>query len=704
MNRLTTTALAVAFGLGLTACQDAPEDKAAAPAAPAATSEAPVPTVTEVKPVAPKVLTSGIDKGNFDEHIRHQDDFFLSVNGSWLARTEIPADRSNYGSFTELFEKSETMLKTIMEDAALQSSTPGSDVQKLADFWKAYMDSERVENVGMAALQAQFDAIENAKTHEQIAALMGQLLVDGVSGPFGFYVNNDAKQSDQYAVYLYQAGISMPDRDYYLNEDEKFVKLRESLRLLAADLQAQSGVAQPEAAADSVLAIETAIASAQWSRVESRDANKTYNKMNLAELAALMPGFDWPAYAKAAGLGDVDSVIVRQPSYMTGFAELFAKTPVAAWKAYMRHQLVSAYSDYLPQSVSDRAFAFYGTELKGVTEQKPRWKKAVIAADEQIGDLLGKAYVAEAFKPEAKARMEHLITNLLGAFEVSIKDLAWMTEETKVKALEKLSKFSPKIGYPEKWKDYATLEVKADDLLGNYRRAANWEYQRMLAKLGQPIDDTEWHMTPQTVNAYYNPVMNEIVFPAAILQPPFFDMDADDAVNYASIGAVIGHEISHGFDDQGSKYDGDGNLSNWWTDADRAAFDKLGKQLVAQYSQYEPLPGHFVNGELTLGENIGDLSGLQVAYKAYQMSLAGADAEVIDELTADQRFFMGWSQIWRRKYREEELLSRLKSDPHSPSHYRVIGIVSNMPQYYEAFNVAETDQMYIAPEKRVKIW
>ncbi|GAA5216038.1 M13 family metallopeptidase [Corallincola platygyrae] len=700
MNRLTTTALAVALGLGLTGCQDAPKDETAK--APVATEAAPEATPAPAAE-APKVLTSGIAKENFDPHVTHQEDFFLSVNGSWLARTEIPADRSNYGSFTELFEKSETLLKSIMEDAAKQQATAGSDTQKLGDFWAAYMDETTVENLGMAPLQAQFDAIENAKTHDQVAAVMGQLLVDGVSGPFGFYVNNDAKKSDEYAVYLYQAGLSMPDRDYYLNQDEKFVALRESLRSLISDLQSQAGNAQPEIAADAVMAIETGIANAQWTRVESRDANKTYNKMNLAELAALMPGFDWPAYAKAAGI-DVDAVIVRQPSYFTGFAELFAKTPVDSWKAYLRHQLISAYADYLPKSVSDRAFAFYGTELRGVTEQKPRWKKAVIAADSQVGDLLGKAYVAEAFKPEAKARMEQLIENLLRSFEMSIKDLPWMTEETKLKALDKLSKFTPKIGYPEKWKDYSALDIKAGDLLGNYRRAANWEYQRMLNKLGQPIDTTEWHMTPQTVNAYYNPVMNEIVFPAAILQPPFFNMEADDAVNYAAIGAVIGHEISHGFDDQGSKYDGDGNLSNWWTDADRAAFDKLGKQLVEQYNQYEALPGHFVNGELTLGENIGDLSGLQVAYKAYRMSLNGEVGPVVDELTADQRFFMGWSQIWRRKYREEELLSRLKSDPHSPSHYRVIGIVSNMPEFYTAFDVSADDKMYIAPENRVKIW
>ncbi|MGL4835820.1 MAG: M13 family metallopeptidase, partial [Shewanella sp.] len=458
-------------------------------------------------------------------------------------------------------------------------------------------------------------------------------------------------------------------------------------------------------AAKHVADIELMLAQGQWSRVASRDANKAYNKLDREQLQHLMGAFDFNAFAASAGLGDkVSAVIVRQPSYLEQLGEQFTRFPVAAWQDYLAFHLVDSYAELLSQKFVDVNFAFKGKTLMGIEAQEPRWKKAVDGADQVIGELVGEEYVKQHFKPEAKARMETMINNLIKGFEVSINELEWMTPATKLAAQEKLAKFTYKIGYPDKWKDYSGLEIKADDLVGNYMRYARFEYQGMIDKLGKPIDRTEWGMTPQTVNAYYSPVKNEIVFPAAILQPPFFNMDADDAVNYGAIGAVIGHEISHGFDDQGAKYDGDGNLRDWWSDKDREEFQKRGQQLAAQYSKYEALPGKFVNGEFTLGENIGDLGGLTVAARSYLMSLQGKSAPVIDGLTGEQRFFMGWSQVWRRNYRDEELGRRLLTDPHSPSHFRAMGTPRNIEAFYRAFEVQQHDKMYLAPDERVKIW
>ena len=649
-------------------------------------------------------LASGVETANFDAAVAHSHDFYHSVNGTWLAKTPIPADKSNYGAFSQLADEAELNLKAILEEAAAAKAEPGSEQAKLAAFWTAYMDEAAIEAHGLAPLKSQLDAIAAATTHDALAAVMGQLLTDGVEMPWMYYVNNDAKKSDQYAVYLYQAGLGLPDRDYYLADNPKFVALRGEYKAFIADYLGMAEVADSAKVAEAVYAIEAKLAEAQWSRVDSRDADKTYNAKSAADMVTLLDGFSWQAFAGTSGLAKSDKLIVAQPSYLEAFGNFFTAVPVADWQAYLQLRLLSNYAGYLPKSFDERHFAFFGKALRGVEEQPARWKRAVAAADQQVGELLGKIYVERHFQPEAKARMEQLVANLIKAYEISINELEWMSAETKVKAQQKLAKFTPKIGYPSKWKDYSALEIKADDLAGNYRRAANWEYARMLAKLGQPIDRSEWFMTPQTVNAYYSPTGNEIVFPAAILQPPFFNVDADDAVNYGAIGAVIGHEISHGFDDQGSKYDGDGNLSNWWTDADLSAFDARGKQLVEQYNQYSPLPGMHVNGELTLGENIADLGGLTVALEAYRLSLAGGEAPVIDGMTGTQRFFYGWSQVWRRNYREEDLRSRLVVGPHSPNQYRVIGIVANMPEYYEAFGVKEGDAMYIAPEKRVKIW
>lgn len=684
MSKITTLALGIALSLGLASCagQQAPQSQA------------------EVK------KGSGIELENFDHQVRHQDDFYYSVNGKWLATTPIPADKSNYGAFSVLYEESQAALKQIIEEAAAKpNKAEGSVEQKIGDFYAAYMDTTLADQLGIAPLKGQLADIAKTASHADVAALMGKLLTDGSGIPFGFYVNNDAKNSSQYGVYLYQSGLTLPDRDYYLKDDPKFVANREAMREYVRKLMSAAGYPHADAAAANVANIELFIAQSQWSRVESRDANKAYNKMSLKELQQLMGGFDFDGFAKAAGLtGKTQDVIVRQPSYFEKLGAEFGKFPVSAWQDYLAFHLVDSYAGLLSQQFVDLHFDFHSKTLMGIQEQKPRWKRTVDGADQVIGELVGKEYVARHFQPEAKARMESMIKNLIKGFEVSIDELEWMTPETKKAAQEKLSKFTYKIGYPDKWKDYSNLEIKADDLVGNYQRYARFEYQDMLAKLGKPIDRSEWHMTPQTVNAYYNPVMNEIVFPAAILQPPFFNMEADDAVNYGGIGAVIGHEVSHGFDDQGAKYDGDGNLRNWWTDKDREEFQKRGAQLSAQYSQFEALPGKFVNGDLTLGENIGDLGGLTVALRSYHLSLNGKEAPVMDGLTGDQRFFVGWSQVWRRNYRDEELGRRLLTDPHSPSHYRAMGTPRNVEGFYKAFDLKPTDKMYLSEEDRVKIW
>ncbi|GGJ00901.1 peptidase M13 [Shewanella hanedai] len=684
MKRVSKLAVSIALSLGLTACSN---------------NEANVPTVQ----IETKI--SGVEKANFDTSVRHQDDFYFSVNGHWLANTPIPDDKSNYGAFSVLYERSQNALKKIIDDAAAKpNKVNGSSEQKVGDFYASYMNTDIVEQLGVSPLSEQLSDISLAKDHDDIASLMGSLLLSGVQIPFGFYVNNDAKNSTEYAVYLYQSGLTLPDRDYYLKDDEKFVANRAALDAYVTDIMTQAGSKDAKRVAASVALIEHFIAQSQWSRVESRDANKSYNKMNRAELQANTPEFDFVQFAASADISEVKEVIVRQKSYFEKFGAHFDDFTVEEWQDYLSFHLVDSYAELLSQNFVDLHFDFHSKTLMGIEAQKPRWKRAVDSADQVIGELVGKEYVKEHFQPEAKEKMELLIQDLIKGFEVSINELEWMTPETKVAAQEKLSKFTYKIGYPDKWRDYTELSIKPDELVGNYQRYAKFEYKTMLDKLGKPIDRTEWHMTPQTVNAYYNPVMNEIVFPAAILQPPFFNMDADDAVNFGGIGAVIGHEISHGFDDQGAKYDGDGNLRDWWTDADREEFQKRGAQLSAQYSKYEALPGKHVNGDLTLGENIGDLGGLTVAARSYHLSLNGKPAPVIDGLTGEQRLFVGWSQVWRRNYRDEELGRRLMTDSHSPSHFRAMGTPRNIPAFYQAFDLKEGDKMFLAPEDRVKIW
>ncbi|MEP4299215.1 MAG: M13 family metallopeptidase, partial [Paraglaciecola sp.] len=500
------------------------------------------------------------------------------------------------------------------------------------------------------------------------------------------------------------SGLTLPDRDYYSKEDEKFVNFRAATQAYMADVLAKTGHSSASDAASQIMALEKDIAASHISSVERRDAEKNYNKQTATQVNALLGSFDWNAYAEVGGIGQVQDVIVRNIPYFEKVANIFASHSLQTWKDYLTYNLVDTYAPRLSQDFVDLHFAFHSTTLNGIPEQQPRWKRAVASTSSVLGEVLGQQYVDKHFTPEAKAKMDTLVTNLTKAYGESIQQLDWMTVETKKAAQQKLEAFTPKIGYPDKWRDYSELEIRADDLVGNYLRYSRFDHFYEVNKIGKAVDTSEWGMTPQTINAYYHPIRNEIVFPAGILQPPFFNMDADDAVNYGAIGAVIGHEMGHGFDDQGSKYDGDGNLRSWWTEQDREAFDALGKNLVAQFDKFEPIEGQHVNGSLTLGENIGDLSGVTIGYKAYQMSLQNQEAPVIDGLTGDQRFFMGYAQVWRSKYREDALRARLLSDPHSPGEYRVNGIASNVDAFYKAFDVKEGDAMYIKPEDRVKIW
>ena len=706
--RFTLTAFALAL---LAAC-----GKPAAPPAPAESAAKPVAEAPAVK-AAP---TSGIDKSNFDAAARAQDDLYRAVNGIWLNKTEIPADKSNYGSFTKLDDDSEANLRVIIEAAANNAArTAGSEEQKVGDLYAGFMDEAAIEAAGIKPIEAELTAIDAIKEKSELPAVMGHLARIGIGVPLYPYVHQDAKDATQTIGDFYQAGLGLPDRDYYLLPDAKFKTIREAYVKHVEAMLTLAGIAEPAKAAKDILALETRLAKAHWDKVKNRDPVATYNKYAAADLPKLTREFDWSAYLKAVGFDVIPAVVVSQPSFVTGFGKemkdasaeelvAFGKemkaTSLDIWKTYLKWHVVNSAAPYLSKAFVDENFAFTGKTLNGIQENRPRWKRGVEAVEGALGEVVGKIYVEKHFPPEAKARMLTLVENLKKAYEGSINSLSWMSDETKKKAQEKLAKFTVKIGYPDKWRDYSALEIKAGDLIGNLTRATEFEYQRNLNKLGKPIDRTEWGMTPQTVNAYYNPEMNEIVFPAAILQPPFFDMNAEDAVNYGGIGAVIGHEISHGFDDQGSQYDGDGNLKSWWTKDDRKKFDALTAQLAKQYDAYEPVKGYKLNGKFTLGENIADLGGLTIAEKAYKLSLNGAPAPEIDGFTGEQRLFMGWAQVWRRKYREENLLNRIKTDPHSPSEFRANGAVVNIPSFYTAFGVKETDKLFKPEKERITIW
>jgi putative endopeptidase len=652
------------------------------------------------------VLAAGIATEFVDPSVRAQDDFYDHVNGKWMKTAEIPADKSSWGSFAKLQDDTMPQLRGLIEAAVAKHAKAGSDDQRIADYYASFMDEAKLEQLGTSPLNAEMAKIAAIKDKSELPGVFARMSKLGVNTPYDFGIHQDNKDSTKYVADISQGGLGMPDRDYYLKADDaKLSDTRAKYMAHVEKMLSMAGDKNAAANAKAIVDLETEIARAQWTKVELRDPIKAYNKVELAKLAEVAPGWDWGTYLKDTGIqGKVSYVIVGQPTYLKGFSDIVAKTPIETWKAYLQAHLIESYANYLNKAVLDEHFAFYGTTLSGVKEMEPRWKRGVGAVEGAMGESLGKLYVAKYFPAERKARMEQLVHNLLTAMKQDITTLDWMSPETKKAAAEKLAKFTVKIGYPNKWKDYSSLVVKKDDLVGNAIRARAVAYDRELNKLGHPIDRSEWGMTPQTINAYYNPEMNEIVFPAAILQPPFFDAKADDAVNYGGIGAVIGHEISHGFDDQGSQYDGEGNLRNWWTDADHKNFEAKTKMLIEQYNAFEPVKGYHVNGALTLGENIGDNSGLAIAYKAYKLSLNGKKAPVINGMTGDQRFYMGWAQVWRTKMREQTAIVRVKVDPHSPGQFRANGTVRNQPGYYEAFGVKSGDKMYLEPKDRVIIW
>lgn len=646
---------------------------------------------------------SGVEKVNFSKTLRASDDFFRFVNENWLDTTDIPPDQSNYGAFTALDIETKGAIRAIIEEAS-KSSNASAEAKQVGSLFKSYTDIEARNRAGVTPVKNWLEAIRKIGSHEDAIGVAGDLSIYGIPSFFAAGVDVDDRRSDQYAVYLYQDGTTLPDRDYYLESDPELVSRRQKYEVFIKDMLGKIGWENPEAMAGKILALETAFAKVQWDKVSLRDPIKRYNKTSVADFAAKTPGLQWQRYAKAVGLPDVQEIIVGQPTFFEQSHKIIADAELDVLKAYLAFQTIDTFAPVMSEELEKLHFGFHKTVLSGVEQQEPLWRRGVDACNGLLGMPVGKLYVEKHFSPKAKERMNELVGNLLKAFEKRIDSLEWMGNGTKAQAKEKLKLFTPKIGYPDKWKDYSSVKIDPSDVVSNIAAISKFEHYYALNKLGKPIDKTEWFMPPQTVNAYYNPSMNEIVFPAAILQPPFFNLDADDAINYGAIGAVIGHEISHGFDDSGSKYDGRGNLRNWWTENDEKEFIKRSEQLIRQYDTYQPLPGVNLNGKFTLGENIGDLGGLSVAYTAYKLSLDGKPSTQIDGYTGEQRFFIGWGQVWRRKYREAEMRKRIKTDPHSPSQYRCNGIVSNLDAFYEAFDVKPESPMYIAPEKRVRIW
>jgi len=655
-------------------------------------------------------VSQGIDIKQFDRAIRPHDDLFRYVNGPWLESAEIPADRATAGAFVTLVDEAEAKVRQIVEraQAASDSGVAADDEQrKIGDLYASFMDDARIEELGANPLEPELAKVDAVSSICDFVNTLGALERFGVGSVFYMCIAPDEGNPDRYIAYLMQSGLGLPDESYYREDD--FAAIREAYVAHMKAMFDLAGIDDAQARADRVFALETKIAGFHWDRVSCRDAQKTYNPKSHDELRKLTLAFDWDSWAVHAQVPEpvLAEVIVAQPSYFEGLSGLLVDDELESWKDWLRWQAVHSAAPYLSSAIVDANFAFYGKTLSGTEELRPRWKRGVGFVEGAMGEALGKIYVRTEFPASSKARMAELIANLIEAYRQSISALTWMSEDTKRQALQKLESFTPKIGHPENWRDYSALETDRVDMLGNARRALAFAMDREIAKIGSPIDRDEWYMTPQTVNAYYNPSMNEIVFPAAILQPPFFHADADDAVNYGAIGAVIGHEIGHGFDDQGSHYDGTGALRNWWTDDDRESFEKLTGALIAQYNEISPVgaDGHTVNGELTIGENIGDLGGLGIAHKAFKLSQeSGAEAPAVDGLTADQRFFISWAQAWQGKVREQEVVRRLTIDPHSPPEFRCNQVVRNIDAFYDAFAVSEDDKLWLDPSERVAIW
>jgi len=644
----------------------------------------------------PAYGTFGFDEAGMDRSVQPGDDFYDFANGTWGRNTAIPADKSRYGTFNILADRSREQTRGILEAAARDPSS------KIGTAYATFLDTASIERNGIAPMKPWMDHIKALDSKAGYAALLAEADRNGISVPFGSGVGQDAKNPNVYVVGVRQAGLGMPDRDYYLSADPKLAQTKAAYQAHIARMFTLAGEANAEARAAALVAFETTIAQAHWTRVENRDSQKTYNKMSLAQLAQAAPGFDFATYLRDAGT-PVDTLIVAQPSAVTGIAAAINAAPIEVLKDQLLIRSLDTYAAELPSAFDREHFAFYSTVLAGTPQQEDRWKRAVDFTSGALSDDVGKLYVAKYFPPATKAAADQLVKNVIAAMNVRLDHLEWMSPETKVKAHAKLAAFTPKIGYPSQWHDYAALRIVKGDALGNAIRAAQWDHDWDVHKLGKPIMRWEWGMTPMTINAYANPVMVEIVFPAAILQPPFFDPKADPAVNYGGIGAVIGHEMSHHFDDQGSQFNAKGELAKWWTDEDIKRFGALTGQLVAEYDKYEPLPGQHVKGALTLGENIADLAGLTVAYDAYHRSLGGKPAPTIGGFTADQRFYLGWAQVWRENDREAMLRQRLLTDPHSPSPQRT-AVVRNLDPWYAAYKVQPGQKLYLTPQERVRIW
>ena len=686
----------IALSLGVVACSDE--------AAPAASSSDTPETV--LANANPELGDFGVDLSQQDPNTKPGDDFFRFANGKWLDEFELPADRSNYGSFSVLGDRSDERVNTIIEE--LSAAEPAADTieQKISDYYLSYMNTEVLDERGIGPLREKLAQLSAIDSRAALIAALGRSQLDATASPFGWYVGADRRDPDRHQLVLSLGGIGLPDRDYYLLDTEQYVSARSEYVAHIERMLGFAGIENAAEKAQAVLALETAFAENLWPRADRRNRDLTFNPMTYTEFKAAYPNMDWDAYWAAAGISEIEDLNVSYPTAMAPIIALLDSVAVEDWVSYMSYQHISNLASVLSQEIDNENFHFYSTVLNGVPEQRQRWERGVerVGSLNSLGEAVGQIYVQKHFPEAAKQQMQGLVENLRTALATSIASLDWMGEETKNEARLKLESFRPKIAYPDEWRDLSSIEISRDDLFANARSLREFNYADEIGRLGKPTNREEWGMTPQTVNAYYNSSFNEIVFPAGILQPPFFDPAADMAVNYGGIGAVIGHEMGHGFDDQGSKSDSLGVQRNWWTDDDRANFEKLTTALAAQYDQFEPVPGYFVDGNFTLGENIGDVGGLSLAYRAYKLSLGGEEAPVIDGLTGDQRFFLSWAQVWQRKYREDALIQRLTSDPHSPSEFRVNGVVRNFDEWYEAFDVQPEDALYLAPKDRVRIW
>jgi putative endopeptidase len=651
-----------------------------------------------------KELKSGVNKENMDLTADPGNDFFQYVNGTWVDNLEIPADKSSYGAFTILRDESQDHVMKIIKSSAEGDFADGTDEQKVGDFYRAYMDTDTLNELGISPINADIEKIEAITNYDELAAYFAYAIRYGYVTPFNVGQNADFKSPESYMIYTWQSGLGLPERDYYFKDDAKSQEIRDAYVKHIETMFTLAEFDAPSDNAQMLFDMESRIAELHMKKEEVRNWAANYNKVPVSELSTLMPNFPWSLFLNEMELNDVDSLVFLQTDFMKQMDTFIAETSLEDWKVFLKWGLLNASASRLSEDFDTANFNFYSKTLRGVEEPEPRWRRAVSLSNAHVGEVIGKVYVKQYFPPEAKERMTDMVSNLLLAYKDSIEKLDWMTDETREQALDKLSKFTVKIGYPDTWKDYSQLVVKGSDLFGNLKRSADVAYEEMLKKQGGPVWKHEWGMTPQTVNAYYNPTANEIVFPAAILQPPFFDMNAEDAVNYGGIGAVIGHEIGHGFDDAGSTFDGDGALRNWWTDTDRQEFEARTAKLVEQFNEFEALPELFVNGEYTLGENIGDLGGISIALKAYHLTLEGEEAPVIDGYTGDQRVFIGYGQVWASKYRDEALRNQIQTDTHSPTKFRTNGALRNVPEFYEAFDVTEENDLYLPPEERVKIW